>query len=296
MHKADENHGEPVEFDGNTYKIQPDRSTLDAEYIKAHWKPYRPGPTRHIDQHEGSGCIGDAPGFPSYFIRHAYTDHGNTPPEIRRAGFSGAVIVIDGQAYHVPEAPDPVPYSNRAWNAARDAVLARAWKPLPLEHPRVKAWFADQARHLRHCYVDETGKSKAHDRTDSGSDIVIYPVPNYELHHFVDDPRFSQDWRDKERAAVDAWNADLAQRRAGVATYENHAAIRSLKQFYPGAEITEEIKRTLANPPGITANWWERLPERPTPENCPGNDGLGPHPVNGAWCQCCGWSAHGKTA
>jgi hypothetical protein len=274
-------------------KMQHDRSAINAEYIKAHWKPYKPGPTRYIDRHEGSGCIGDAPGFPSYFIQHVYTEYGNTPPEVTRAGFSGAVIVIDGQAYHVPEAKQPTPYTSRAYSVARDAVLARAWNRLPLEHPRVRAWFADQARHLSHCYVDETGKSKAHDHKSDGSDIVIYPVPSYELRHFTDDPRFSQDWRNKEQAAITAWNDDLTQRRAGVATYENHAAIRSLKQFYPEAEITEDIKRILANPSGIVANWWERLPEQPTPENCPG-DSIGPHPVNGSWCQCCGWTqTHG---
>jgi len=70
---------------------------------------------------------------------------------------------------------------------------------------------------------------------------------------------------------------------------EHHLAYLLVKKCYPEAKPRLDL---IKNPPtwgkGGVGSWWERLEEKPTPENCPG-DSTGKHPVNGSWCQVCGW-------
>jgi hypothetical protein len=89
-------------------------------------------------------------------------------------------------------------------------------------------------------------------------------VPDYKLRRFVDDVRFSEDWRVKERAAVRAYNASLHDRYAKVATIDNHAAVRRIRRFYPQYAPNEiAIRRAEERPQ--EGSWWERHAERPEP-------------------------------
>jgi hypothetical protein len=40
---------------------------------------------------------------------------------------------------------------------------------------------------------------------------------------------------------------------------------------------------------GSEGGWYVSLEAPPKPEDCPGERGIGRHPVNGSWCQFCGW-------
>jgi hypothetical protein len=258
-----------------------DRSTLNGQYIRTHWRPYRLPPTYCLQNGSGNGCSGDAPGFPTYFTRSVYTQHGNYPHNAPRL-----VIEVDGSLFAVPKVKDPEPYSSAAYWQAWHDVYRPAWNPPPLDSERGRAWVAQTAKHCADCYRDEQRISTRDGATD---DMVIFPVPYYELRQFTDDPRFSQEWRDKEQAAVKAYNDDLIARRASVATFENRTAWRAVLQFYPDAKPEGWLRDMILHPPERHAgNWYERYATRPTPEECPGQYGH-PHPVNDTWCQLCGW-------
>jgi len=115
---------------------------------------------------------------------------------------------------------------------------------------------------------------------------------NFGLKTFTDDPRFSEEWRTKAMAEVEVHNAEVYKLWAKVAQPENHAAYQFIKKYYDQHEPDLEL---IANPPEIDGNWWETYDHRPTPEECPGTARWGrpvnPHPVNGSWCQVCGWRA-----
>jgi hypothetical protein len=128
---------------------------------------YKLPPTYQLQQDSGNACAGDPPGFPTYFTRGVYTQYGSSP---RR----GPRYVI---AMHIVDA---------GYGAERDALMRRLWLPLPLEHPRTQAWIADRFKHLSRCFFDP--KLSGREQWDK---VVIYPVPDYKLQSFVDDPRFS---------------------------------------------------------------------------------------------------------
>ena len=76
---------------------------------------------------------------------------------------------------------------------------------------------------------------------------------------------------------------------AKIATVENHQAVIMIRKHYPEYEPEPDLIR---NPPSSSPTWWERMPAKPSPENCPGSKSLQrPHPVNITWCQVCGWKA-----
>jgi hypothetical protein len=227
-------------------------------------------PTYRADRlsEAGCGCSGDPPGYPSYYLRNVWTQHGNHP----RTGSSPTMLIFDRV----------VERANTPYNEDRKARLLRSlWAPLPIDHPRTRAWIHDQYRHLQHCYIDDRYPVRHTDRT------LIYPVPYYKLRSFSDDPRFSEEWRRKERAAVAQANLEIEEDARRVATPENHAAVRRIRQYYPDYQPEPNL---IVTPPPTVETWWERLDERPTPENCPGDPHLRQeHPVNGSWCQVCGW-------
>lgn len=227
---------------------------------KAHWamlEVHKCPFTYHVDNHSGHGCAGDPPGFPTYFTKSVWTQHGNHPAR-------GASILLFGRIVQT----NIMTYD-----------LRKLWKPLPLDHPRTRAWINDRYRHLHKCYCHPTEQEYGRRK------IVIYPVPYYEFRNFEDDLRFSEAWREKEKAAIEQQNAEIISERKAIATPENHSAVHSIREFYP--EYQPEID-LIDSPLKLIANWWERLDECPKPEDCPG-DSVGKHPVNGTWCQCCGW-------
>ena len=74
---------------------------------------------------------------------------------------------------------------------------------------------------------------------------------------------------------------------------EHHLAYLAVKEYYPEAEPRLDLIET---PPiygkGAEGHWWERHDNPPKPEECKGETWRA-HPVNGDWCQVCGWVAEG---
>lgn len=240
-----------------------DYSTIDREKL-AKRASYSPSRTYSVDTREGNGCFMDPPGYPSYFTQCVLNSSGNDPD-------SGPTMLLLGHV--VQRAEDPFEDSL--------AVLRSLYVPLPYEHPRVETWERQVYGHLSHCYRTDDPRFAGEERG-----IVIYPVPSYKLRHFMDDPRFSQEWRDAERAAVDEANVAIRATYSAVAQPENHAAVLRVRGWYPEAPIRHEW---IAAPPKGAGNWYERLAERPTPETCPGDRRVSlVHPAQG-WCQFCGY-------
>lgn len=232
----------------------------------------------HLQDEPGNGCAGDAPGFPTYFTRSVYTAAGNDPER-------GPTQVISHEGVHYVTQSSEDWGAGDTWETVRarhDALMARLYKPLPFEHLRVQAWVAATHQHLRHCYRDDEGVVA--EPRDNGT--VIWPVPDYKLRRFTDDPRFSEEWRASEKAAIAAHNADVRARTERVATMGNHCAVRSIRRVYP--EYTLDVAQ-LARVEGAPrpGDWWERFASRPTPAECTPPKWLGAHRSTG-WCQFCG--------
>jgi len=253
-----------------------DYSTLDQEALARlpiHKKPstydYQRGP--------GNGCAGDAPGYPSYFTRSVYTQHGNSPGRGAQT-----VIIVPGMEPRIIE--DAKWHdADKNWDAhyARyQRKLRRLWVSLPLDHIRVRMWIKSLYVHHHHCYVDDSKGPQDRDRT------IIWPVPDYKLRQFKDDPRFSEDWRQKEIAAVLQENSETVNHYREFVTDKNHLAVRRIQKFYPDYKAEPDM---IDDPKGEgrDPSWWERYSTQPTPEQCAGLGGSHSHPI-GNPCQTCG--------
>lgn len=205
-------------------------------------------PTYHIDRSEGSGCFMDPPGFPSYFIRHVYDRNGNDPskgPE--------AVIMDDSGTFRV------------LWRAehynekARKATLASLYRPLPIDHPRVKAWIRTCFGYFRNGWVKAEGSRNV-------ADLLFSHLPIPET---------------------------MAATGYGL---ERYRPVDYIRQWYPEADpvaLVMEYADGDGYGKGGPGDWWERHSRKPTPEQCPGDTigGHRGHPTSGTWCQFCGWVA-----
>ncbi len=259
-----------------------DLSTLDPAKLAA--LPLLGELTRgyHLQRDPGAGCFLDPPGFPSYFTRAVYTASGADPGR-------GPTTVIDS-----PEGPRVLYTAETAWlrgetheaMAARHAAGLRAlYRPLPEDHPRVQAWRAAVHGHLTTCYIDDAGLAEPAEYGRPA--LIIFPTPSYKLRDFHDDARFSDTWRAAERAAVDAYNRDKIAAYTRVATLDNHAAVRHIREFYPSYAPTAESIEADRLRARAAGDWWERYAVRPTPAQCAPPAFLGEHRSVG-WCQFCG--------
>jgi len=249
-----------------------DYSTIDIEQLKKLPRYNKPA-SYHLQDDSGNGCAGDAPGYPTYFTRSVYTKHGNNPAR-------GAQMVISYEEWdYIVE--DSTDWRDGDALEVRNARLHKLWKPLPLDHERVRLWIADTYRHHKHCYVDV-------ERPEYGRPgTLIFPVPDYKLKTFRDDYRWSEEYRTALRNEIDAYNREEIDRAAAIAIPENHQAVRIIRKFYPEYQPEPEL---IANPPQQIAQWWETEAHKPTPETCPTTQRWNKtHPINGSWCQWCGW-------
>jgi hypothetical protein len=240
--------------------------------IKIFWANYNIPPTYRLGG-PGMGCAGDPPNYPSYSVRPIYTQSGNHPPWNRCP-----------QIY----------YKGHGYAAFEDINIEANWKKLPLDHMRVKAWIMDLFHHHNKCYIDpekfEANGGRFHNAT------FIYPVPDYELDTFIDDERFSDEWRAAEKKAVELKNREIRKAARKLASFDSHCATFLVRRHYPEFNPPEETRIKLECNPVNVASWWERFDLPPTNANgstCPGT-GKGcynrPHPANGSWCQVCGWT------
>lgn len=265
--------------------MTPDYSTLNLEALRK-LPTYKLPDSYHLQTDPGNGCFGDPPGYPSYFTRSVYTKHGNGP----RKG-AETVITYEGVHYVVAHSDDWG--KGQSWDdvhAKRMARLHRLYKPLPVNHPRVQAWILSTMKHHQRCYADVNQTVKPFESGRPAT--LIYPLDSITsgLRVFHDDPRFSDEWRAKEQAAIEQHNAELRAKYREVCTVDNHSGVRIVRKFYPEWNPTPPLLSgdalSLVNP----GDWWQRHATRPTAEECAA-DPSGRRDYlrhRSGWCQFCG--------
>lgn len=272
-----------MKYDHSTLNLVELRKQLKVTQTALDNKRYR------LQHDPGNGCYGDPPGFPTYFTRSVYTERGNDPH-----GFCTQVIT-DPEDSSIHWSTDHEWGKGDSWETVYGRhleLMRQLYLPLPVDHPRVLAWAIASAVQSQHCYVDP---QKPVDKRRHISELIIWPVPNWQLKHFHDDVRFSDEWRTKERAAIEQANSEIISAARLVATVENSRLLSDLRDAYP--DITPDT--VLAE--GMTprklleleldrsrGDWWERHAERPTAKTCSPPSWFGKHRTDG-WCQFCGW-------
>ena len=252
-------------------RMEMDKSTINLNEL--HKLPAYVKPESYtIDRSLGSCCHLDAPGYPSYFLQHVYTKHGNSPSR-------GATMLIQGRV---------VETADQSYEKLL-VKLRKLWNPLPYNHPRVKAWIVAVYRHMKNCY-----KHPSYVNGQGDMDILTGPSHfsnQFKLKTFTDDPRFSEEWRTKAREEVATHNIEVYNAWAEICKPGNHAAYLYVREFYP--EHEPDLGLIENTPEEYDGDWWEVYDHKPTPEECPGSARWGrsgrPHPSNGVWCQMCGW-------
>jgi hypothetical protein len=248
----------------------------------------------HFSGDMGSGCAGDPPGFPTYFLRSIYNSQGNDPQTGSRM-----VITHDGNHFEIENAKWPASCKSwDDWMKFREKIFLRIWNKLPIDHPRTVAWIAATFSHHRHCYQVPELRAAGKNWHDS---MLIWPGGCCGDTPFgrIEDEAFLLKWA-KEHEAFDKWRkeeqekfvADIREKNARVkrlcaevATPENHSGTVIVRRYYPEFNPTPELIAAAFESPG---NWWEVMSQKPTPEECPGQYSM-QHPCNGSWCQMCGW-------
>uniref|UniRef100_A0A6M3M8H1 Uncharacterized protein n=1 Tax=viral metagenome TaxID=1070528 RepID=A0A6M3M8H1_9ZZZZ len=247
-------------------KFEIDTSTINQKKLNL-LPAFKKPETYSVQKSLGNGCMLDPPGYPTYFTQHVYTAHGNSPAK------GVQMIIFDKVVEHTNDWDKSKTYD--VYRAKIDKRLKNLWDPLPLDHPRTRAWILSLYTYFKHCYAD-----------DSNSEMsLIYPVPSYELKQFNDDERFSEEWRTAEQESIRIANKEIIDYAKSIAIPENHQAVRRIRKFYPEYEPEEGL---IQYAPVHHGNWWERHNRRPKPNECPGQYET-KHPVNGTWCQMCGW-------
>src|SRR6266568_3788654 len=99
--------------------------TIDLERLRK-LRVYNLPRTYELQRGMGNGCSGDAPGFPTYFTKSVYTQHGNSPR-------SGAELVIQnpetGILHVIRHTDDATYYAKRGgWDAQYAAEKRRLRK------------------------------------------------------------------------------------------------------------------------------------------------------------------------
>lgn len=248
--------------------MQFDYSTInrvELEKLPVYEKPN----TFKISNHLGNGCFLDVPGYPSYFTQSIYNSRGNTPRY-------GPEYIILGR-----ELPNDF--------KEREEALEKLYIKLPYNHPRVKAWEENLYTYFNKCYVDDRKGNKAM----NAGEVLIWPVPYYQLKSFNYPYNYrlnkayhaSKELRLKARERMETDNQKVIDEYRKICIPENHDAYRHILKVYPDAKPRLDL---IKNPLKSTPNWYERLSKKPEPDECPGEQWK-KHPVNGSWCQVCGW-------
>ena len=228
-----------------------DTTTIDVEALERLCPQYDLPPGFHLQDTPGGNGCGDPPGYPTYFTHCVYTASGNSPAR-------GPDLLLFGRA--VPE------YTGDG--EAQKALWRAIYRPLPIDHPRVVEWMGNLFRHLDTCY--RIPKELA-DKNDYGPQFfMIWPTPNYKLRTFRDDPRFSDEWREKEQAAIAAWNKEYVKQRCPYSTASHHLAVLAVREVYPDFS-DEAAEAMIAAGSKLLSNWWERHDVPPLPGQCPGD-------------------------
>lgn len=225
----------------------------------------------HVDNHYGSACFLEPPGHPSYFIQSIYTFRGDHPYEGAQQLLLNHIISTDKTDHKKDLEP----------------LLRRLYKKPKYNSFRVKAWEENLYSYFRSCYVNDSIGDKAL----YAENLLIFPIPFYKLNAFHipylcgKAYLYSRELRNKRKEKINWQNNRMISEAKKIAIPENHAAFRHVKEWYPRAKPRLDL---ISKPPRTAPHWYERLLKKPTPENCIGED-FQEHPVNGTWCQVCGW-------
>jgi hypothetical protein len=220
----------------------------------------------------GQGCFMCPPSHPDHFKHLEYRDGG-----------SGSValssVIEDEDGYyseHLEEhLLEEIRQTFAKWENTKPAI----------DNPRTVAWMTHVYAHLNHCYKDDKAEAEPFEYGKPAT--LIFPVPSYKLRQFHDDHRFSDTWRENEVRQINLANDEIRAKYAKVCTPDNHAAVRFIREYYP--EHTPRLD-WIAQAPKNPGSWYETLEAPPKPEDCPGDVKVKiKHPVNGSWCQFCGW-------
>lgn len=226
---------------------------------------------------DGQGCFMCPPSHPDHFQHLEYRDGGS-------GSVSLSSVIEDEDGYYSEHLEEHL-----LENIKRILADWEAKKPA-IDNPRTLAWMAHVYAHLKHCYKDD--KAEAEPFEYGRPATLIFPVPSYKLRHFHDDKRFSQEWRTQEIEQVNRANEEIHAKYAKVCTPDNHAAVRFIREYYP--EHTPRLD-WIAQAPKNPGTWYETLDAPPKPEDCPGDVKIRmKHPVNGSWCQFCGYEEEKK--
>lgn len=233
-----------------------DFSTIDTVQLRKHEVVI--ASRKYVQDSCGNGCAGDAPGYPSYFTKTVYGANDR---------MRCMAIELYGTLYAI-------------WNADHDerdsaAILRRLWLPLPIDHQRVRLWIRETYRHHSRCY------------NGWGDDMVIYPVPAWQLKVYTYDPRWKEEFITAHKAEVDASNERVIKHAQALATPENHNAVRLIRKFYP--EHAPDLSLIENSPTESRGFWWETEAERPSEADCAATQRWHKkHPFSTSWCQWCG--------
>jgi hypothetical protein len=243
-------------------------------------------PSYHLQEDPGNGCYLDPPGYPTYFTQCVYTRQGNTPAR-------GPEMVLCAPGLGMRDVT--FTWDHRETRAEEEARRAAWWDrlylPLPFTHPRVKAWVAALVAHFAHCYRNVEDTEYGRPAT------LIYPVPDYKLKSFTDDPRWSEECRQAAQAEVEAFNRQAQAHASRIATFENRWDVIAIQKAYPTLAMAT-IDLAISAGGKLVArhgDWWERLAERPTRETCRPPKWYGAHRTSG-FCQFCGYVTRDEAA
>jgi hypothetical protein len=253
-----------------------DFSTINTTILESQPR-YVLKPSEHLQESSGNGCHGDPPGFPTYFTRCVYNRHGATP-----RGAPQYVITHEGTHFAVID--NNLDYDK--WHG----TYIKLWNPLPLDHERTRLWIVSTYIYFNRCYQDS-------ERLEHGkSGMLIFPVPNYKLKPFTDDPRWNEEYRAAAKAEADAFNRMEIERATRIATPDNHKAVVTIRRFYP--DYQPELDLISSPPNEHVGMWWETEASQPSEGDCAKTQRWGDcaktqrwgekHPFNGTWCQWCG--------
>ena len=247
----------------------------------------------------GSGCFLEPPGHPSYFMRSVGRDCNAYVIQVGDVAF-----VVDGELYTNGKLRE-VDWAKYGAPKTREERLNWLYSPLPIDHPRVRAWIQQLYQHQGNCYVPV----EPVDRFKS-DDIVIFPTQNFtSMGLFVAEPPWgtrsqlpfffehvSKESRNKllalEVELVAEANATVAAKRAAfeakqakLCTPDRHLAVRSVRKFYP--DYQPELDLITTRTSERIGDWWTILAEKPVP--CP----LAHEPHMRFTCQYCGDKSDG---
>lgn len=240
-------------------------------------------PSYHYDgERSNSGSTFSPPGYPSNFTTYVYTQYGNTPPR-----GASMVIILNGIAYIVESTRYGRPTGRYTQHMMHKVDLERLYLPLPIDHPRVQAWIARTYAHQNRCYVLPEGVGPSVLGAKHTDRMFIYPVPDYKLKSFRDDPRFSEEWREAEKRYIDRANNDIERLYSQYATDDSYLPVQTIRKYYPEYQMDWSL---VENPPARPGDWWAKHDVSPTEGECPGlimGTTRIPHGQN-SWCQFCG--------